>query len=143
MKNQLWDLSQSKREEYFGWIKIKGYSLHINTCLRRHRNSPPPENQWEPLKKYYLVFRKIRFYPANRYLSVDSRTSTTTITRFDVKFFRVFNFKIKSSRKASFYHFSLEKLALLSLVKEVTPSPDRKMIKLLTFDDLFPPTSTR
>ena len=42
--------------------------------------------------------------------------------------------------KASFYHFSLEKLALLSLVKEVTPSPDRKKIKLLIlFDDLFPP----
>ena len=37
-------------------------------------------------------------------------------------------------------HFSLEKLALLSLVKEVTPSPDRKMIKLLTFDILFSPT---
>ena len=32
--------------------------------------------------------------------------------------------------------FSLEKLALLSLVK-VTPSSDRKMIKLLTFDNLF------
>ena len=35
-------------------------------------------------------------------------------------------------------HFSLEKLALLPLVKEVTPSPDRKMIKLVTFDILFP-----
>ena len=45
--------------------------------------------------------------------------------------------KIKTSRKASFYLFSLEKLALLPLVKEVTPSPDRKMIKLLTFDNLF------
>ena len=43
------------------------------------------------------------------------------------------------SRRASFYHFSLENLALLSLVKEVTPSPDRKLIKLLTFDNLFPP----
>ena len=35
--------------------------------------------------------------------------------------------------------FSLEKLALLPLVKEVTPSPDRQVIKLLTFDNLFPP----
>ena len=35
--------------------------------------------------------------------------------------------------------FSLEKLALLTLVKEVTSSPDRKMIKILTFDNLFPP----
>ena len=43
------------------------------------------------------------------------------------------------SRKASFYHFSQEKLALLSLVKEITPPSDRKMIKLLTFDNLFPP----
>ena len=28
---------------------------------------------------------------------------------------------------------------MLPLVKEVTPSPDRKTIKLLTFDNLFPP----
>ena len=33
----------------------------------------------------------------------------------------------------------LEKLALLPLVKEVTPSPDRKMIKLPTFDNSFLP----
>ena len=44
--------------------------------------------------------------------------------------------KIWTPLKASFYHFSLEKLALLLLVKEATPSPDRKMIKLLTFDNL-------
>ena len=47
--------------------------------------------------------------------------------------------KIKTPRKASFYHFSLEKLALLPLVKEVTRSPDGKMTKLLTFDILFSP----
>ena len=35
--------------------------------------------------------------------------------------------------------FSAEKLALLSLLKEVEPSPDCKMLKLLTFDKLFPP----
>ena len=35
--------------------------------------------------------------------------------------------------------FSPEKLALLSWLKEVTRSPDRKMLKLLTFDNLFPP----
>ena len=45
--------------------------------------------------------------------------------------------QVYTPRKASFYHFSLEKLALLPLVKEVTPSPDRKIIKLLTFDNLF------
>ena len=47
--------------------------------------------------------------------------------------------KLQTPRKASFYHFSLEKLALLPLVKEVTAFSDRKMIKLPTFDNLFPP----
>ena len=45
---------------------------------------------------------------------------------------------IYTPRKASFYHFSLEKLAPLPSVNEVTPSPDRKMIKFLTVDNLFP-----
>ena len=46
-------------------------------------------------------------------------------TRFDLKVFsRIL--KIYTPRKASFYHFSQEKLALLPLVKEVTPSLDRK-----------------
>ena len=30
-------------------------------------------------------------------------------------------------------------LALLSLLEEVKPSPERKMIRFLTFDNLFPP----
>ena len=47
--------------------------------------------------------------------------------------------KIYTPQKASFYHFSLERLALLSLVKEVTLYPDRKMLKLLTLDILFLP----
>ena len=34
--------------------------------------------------------------------------------------------------------FSPEKLALLSLLEEVKPSPDRNMIKLQTFGNLFP-----
>ena len=37
------------------------------------------------------------------------------------------------------FFFSLENIALLYLLKEVKPSVDRKMIKLLTFDNLFPP----
>ena len=69
---------------------------------------------------------------------LDSRTRTTTSARFELKFFRVFS-KYRPPRKALFYHFSLEKLALLSLVDEVRGSPDRKMIKLLTFDILFSP----
>ena len=58
--------------------------------------------------------------------------------RFDLKFFSGI-LKVKTPRKASCFHFSLEKLALLPLVKEVTSSPDHKMIKLLTFDNLFLP----
>ena len=55
--------------------------------------------------------------------------------------FKVFSriLKIKTSRKASFYHFSQEKIALLPLVKERLPSPNGKMIKLLTFVNLFSP----
>ena len=68
----------------------------------------------------------------NQQRPLDSKTST----RFDLKVFsRIL--KIQIPRKASFYHFSPEKLALLPLVKEVAPSPDRKMINLLTFDILF------
>ena len=47
-------------------------------------------------------------------------------TRFDLKVFRL------SSKCTIFYHFSLEKLALLSLVKEVTRSQ-------LPIDILFSP----
>ena len=42
-------------------------------------------------------------------------------------------------RKASLYFYLPEKLALLSILKEVKPSPDSRRIKLLTFDNLFPP----
>ena len=35
--------------------------------------------------------------------------------------------------------FSLDELSLLPFVKEVTPSRDRKMIKLLTFYNSIPP----
>ena len=41
------------------------------------------------------------------------------------------------------FFFSPEKLALLSLLEEVKPCPDRKIIKLLTFDNLFPPRHSR
>ena len=37
------------------------------------------------------------------------------------------------------YIFSPKKLALLSSLEEVKPSPDRIMVKLVTFDNLFPP----
>ena len=68
------------------------------------------------------------------------KTRTTTSTRFFLKFFRVLS---RIGRKECFIvyiyiFFSPEKLALLSLLKEVKPSPDRNMIKLETFDNLFP-----
>ena len=40
------------------------------------------------------------------------------------------------------FFFSPETLALFSLLKEGNPSPDRKMIKLLTFDNFFSATTT-
>ena len=63
--------------------------------------------------------------------TLDSRTGTpTTWTRFD--FFAY-------SHKNLHCTFSPEELALLFLLKEVKPSFDHKMIKLLTFDNLFLP----
>ena len=50
------------------------------------------------------------------------------------RFFRIFS---KNRQPASFYLLSPKQLALLSLLKEVKRSPDSKMIKLLTFDNLF------
>ena len=47
--------------------------------------------------------------------------------------------KKKTARQASIYFFSPKKLVRLFILKEVKPSPDSKMIKLLTFDNLFPP----
>ena len=73
-----------------------------------------------------LHIETFRFQDKGRRLRVGDLTSN---------FSRIL--KIYTPRKASFYHFSLEKLARLPLVKEVTPSTDRKMIKLLTFDNLF------
>ena len=58
--------------------------------------------------------------------------------RFEFKVFSCI-LKIQTSQKASFYHISLQKLALLSLVKEVTHFPNRKMIKRPTFEVLFSP----
>ena len=45
----------------------------------------------------------------------------------------------KTPRKASFYFFSPKRLVRLFVLEEVKPSPDSKVIKLLTFDNLCPP----
>ena len=54
--------------------------------------------------------------------------------------FKVFSRSVKkwTPQNTSLHFFSPEKLVLLSLLEEVKPFPDRKMIKLLTFDNLFP-----
>ena len=64
----------------------------------------------------------------------------TTSTRFYSKFFAYCQ-KMDTPPPliSSLYFFSPRKLALLSLLMEVKPSANHKMIKLLTFDNLFPP----
>ena len=62
-------------------------------------------------------------------------------TKFEV-YLKVFArvLKKKTPRKASFcFFFSPKKLVQLFIPKEVQPYPDSKMIKLLTFDNLFLP----
>ena len=65
--------------------------------------------------------------------SLCSRSRTITMTRFDLKFYSVFS-KTQTPQKASFSFFFLTRKVL----KEVKPSPDRKMIKLLAFDIFIP-----
>ena len=45
----------------------------------------------------------------------------------------------RTPQKASFYCFSPKTLGQLFILEKVKPSPDTKMIKCLTFDNLFPP----
>ena len=59
-----------------------------------------------------------------------------TSTRFNLEFLSVFS---KTLWKASFHFFSPKKLVWLFVLKEVKASLDSKMIKLLAFDNLFPP----
>lgn len=59
---------------------------------------------------------------------------TTTRMTFHLKFFREF----LDTPEASFLPFSARKVKRLFLLKVVKPSSDRKIIKLLTFCNLFP-----
>ena len=61
-----------------------------------------------------------------------------TNTIFNLVFSRILK-KQTCTPESFIVLFSLEKIALLSILKEVKPSLDRKMIKLLTFDNSFPP----
>ena len=70
--------------------------------------------------------------------ALDLRKRTSTGMRFNLNFSRVFR-KKSTPQKASFYFFSQKKLARLFILKEVKLSPNGKMMKLHTFDNLFPP----
>ena len=64
--------------------------------------------------------------------------------RFNLKFARSVLKKTKQNKNRHYgkLHCSFDSpqtLLLLSLLKEVKPSPDRQMITFLTFDNLFPP----
>ena len=54
-----------------------------------------------------------------------------TSTRFNLNVNCACSRKRKTPRQASFYFFSSKKLVLVFILKEVKPSPDSKMIKLL------------
>ena len=69
-----------------------------------------------------------------------STTRTATSTRFNLKFFSRILKKIDTPEGfIAIFFKSLEKIVLLSILKEVKPTLDRKIIKLLTFDNSLPP----
>ena len=72
--------------------------------------------------------------------ALDLGTKSSASTTLNLDFSLVFR-KENSPQKASFYFFSQRKLAWLFILKEVKPFPDGKMMKLHTFDNLFPPTT--
>ena len=125
----------------------KAKHLNVTTMSTySHANTPLRQSERAYYLSYFINVSGVRvciFVALSVWMCVaggqrplDSRMRTST--RFDLKFF-LHILKLQTPRKSSFYHFLLEKLALLPLLKEVTPSPHCKMIKLLTFDNLFPP----
>ena len=56
-----------------------------------------------------------------------------------IEFFRVFSNKKRHPGNLYFTFFYQKGLVRLFILKEVKPSPDSKMIKLLKIDNLFPP----
>ena len=59
-------------------------------------------------------------------------------TKYILNFFNVSSYNINPG-KIHCAFFPLKKLARVFLLKEVKPSPDRKMMKPLSFENLFPP----
>ena len=72
-------------------------------------------------------------------LYIWGREQACTGTRFKLNFSRVFRKKKNTPQKLHFTFFSQKKLARLFILKEVKLSPNGKMMKLHTFDNLFPP----
>ena len=70
------------------------------------------------MRRVYLHEKLLLVLPS------DSNSRTTSSTRYNWKFFRVFSKNRQPGKLLSL-------MSLLSLLKEVKPSPDRKMIKLL------------
>ena len=70
--------------------------------------------------------------------TLDSRTRATSGRDLSQSFFA--DSQKIDIRKASLYFFFSKKLALLSLLKEVKPSPGRKIIKPPTLENFFPPS---
>ena len=81
-----------------------------------------------------LILESFRSEDENECLSIIHGAST----RFNLKFLRVF-LKKKDTPESFNLLFSPKKSVRLFILKEVKPSPDRKMIKLLTSVNLFPP----
>ena len=69
--------------------------------------------------------------------TLDSRTRTTTSTRFNEKLFRVSSKNIHPGKlHCTLPFYQKRQHCYPAIMKEVNPSLDRKMIKLLTFDNL-------
>ena len=78
--------------------------------------------------------RKVFVGRHNKDHLIDSRMRT----KYILNFFNVFSYNINPG-KIHCAFFPLKKLARVFLLKEVKPSPDRKMMKPLSFENLFPP----
>ena len=104
-------------------------------------------DDWQTLVKTkisvarWIIYTTLVELVLNRNLK-DSKTRTTTKMRFDIQLF-VYSQKIDTLESfIVHFFFSPEKLTRWFLLKEVKPSSDRKMTKLLTFDSLVSATTT-
>ena len=81
-------------------------------------------------KMLKLLFDNL--FPPLRHQRALDPLRTSTCRRFNLQFLLVFSKKKKkTSQKASFYSFSPTKIVRLFIPKEVKPSPDSKMTKLV------------